>query len=144
LLNKKKCSYKHRRLEEIETLSVSKPRAFWVYFRKRNQKPKECLSLNDFFTYFSNLENYIFTCRIEESDIFCENHDFNGSFNYVAFCFLCMYIFFFQCKGISKLLLRLSKLTYYNFFLFSFQPLSRVVYVVYVSVENFLLCTRLK
>jgi len=52
------------------------------------------------------------------------------------------------CKGISKLLLRLSKLTYYNFlyifFLFSVLPLSRVLYVVYVSVENYVLCTRLK
>jgi len=57
-----------------------------------------------------------------------------------------IYIFLFQCKGISKLLLRLSKLTYYNFFflLFSFLPLSRVLYVVYVSVENYVLCTRLK
>jgi len=60
-----------------------------------------------------------------------------------VFC-VCISFLFFQCKGISKLLLRLSKLTYYNFFLFSFQPLSRVVYVVYVSVENYLLCTRLK
>ena len=58
-----------------------------------------------------------------------------------------MYIYiyislFFQCNGISKLLLRFSKLTYYNFF--SFLLLSRVLYVVYVSVENYVLCTRLK
>ena len=37
LLNKKKCSYKHRRLEEIEKLRLSKPRAFWKYFRQKNQ-----------------------------------------------------------------------------------------------------------
>ena len=30
------------------------------------------------------------------------------------------------------------------FFFFSFLPLSRVLYVVYVSVENYVLCTRLK
>jgi len=30
------------------------------------------------------------------------------------------------------------------FFLFSFLPSSRVLYVVYVSVENYVLCTRLK
>ena len=74
-----KCSYKHRRSEEIEQLRLSKPRAFQKYFRKKNQKSKESISLNDFYTYFSNLENYIFTCRNEESEIFCENHDFNGS-----------------------------------------------------------------
>jgi len=79
LLNKKKCSYKHRRLEEIELIRLSKPRAFWKFFRKKNQTSKESISLNDFYTYFSNLENYIFTCRNEESEIFCENHDFNGS-----------------------------------------------------------------
>ena len=79
LLNKKKCSYKHRRLEDIEKLKLSKPRAFWKYFRKKNQKSKESISLNDFFTYFSNLEHYIFTCCNEESEIFCENHAFNGS-----------------------------------------------------------------
>jgi len=58
-----------------------------------------------------------------------------------------MYIFspLFQCKGISKLLVRLSTLTYYNFFsFFSFLPSSRVLYIVYVSVENYVLCTRLK
>ena len=49
------------------------------YFRKNNQKSKESISLNDFFDYFSNLENDIFTCRNEESEIFCENHDYNGS-----------------------------------------------------------------
>ena len=49
------------------------------YFRKKNQKSKESISLNDFFDYFSNLENDIFTCRNEESEIFCENHDYNGS-----------------------------------------------------------------
>ena len=79
LLSKKTFSYKHRRLEEIEKLRLSKPSAFWKYFRKKNQKSKESISLNDFFTYFSNLENDIFTCRNEESEIFCENHDFNGS-----------------------------------------------------------------
>ena len=51
-----------------------------------------------------------------------------------------MYIYyFFQCKGFSKLLLRLSTLTYYK--KKCFLPLSRVVYV---SVENYVLCTRLK
>ena len=49
LLNKKKSSYKHRRLEEIEKLRLSKPRAFWKYFRRRI-KSKESISLNDFFT----------------------------------------------------------------------------------------------
>ena len=42
--------------------------------------------------------------------------------------------FLLLCKGISKLLLRLSTLTYYNFFFFCFMPLSRVLYVVYISV----------
>ena len=70
LLNKKKCSYKHRRLGEIEKIRLSKPRAFWKYFRKKNQTSKESIS---------NLENDSFTCRNEESEIFCENHDFNGS-----------------------------------------------------------------
>jgi len=42
-----------------------------------------------------------------------------------------------QCKGISKLLLRLSTLTYYNFVFFCVLPVSRVLYVVYVSVENY-------
>ena len=79
LLNKKKCSYKHRRLGEIEKLRLSKPRAFWKYFRKKNQTSKESISLNDFFTYFSNLENDIFNCRNEESENFWENHEFNGS-----------------------------------------------------------------
>ena len=79
LLNKKKCSYNHRRLREIENIRLSKPRAFWKYFRKKNQTSKESISINDFFTYFSNLENDSFTCRNEESEIFCENHDFNGS-----------------------------------------------------------------
>ena len=71
LLSKNKCSYKHRRLEEIKQLRLSKPRAFWKYFRKKNQKSKESISLNDFFTYFSNLENDIFTCRNEESENLC-------------------------------------------------------------------------
>jgi len=46
-----------------------------------------------------------------------------------------MYVYFFslflQCKGISKF-------TYYNFFFY------RVLYVVYVSVESYVLCIRLK
>ena len=62
---------KHRRVEEIEKLRLSKPRAFWKYFRKKNQKSKESISLNDFFTYFSNLENDSFTCRNEESENLC-------------------------------------------------------------------------
>ena len=57
--------------------------------------------------------------------------------NYDEYMYIFFYIFF-QCKGISKLLLRLSKLTHYNF---SFLPLSRVLDVVYVSVENYVLCT---
>jgi len=65
LSNKKKCSYKHRRLVEIEKLRLYKPRAFWKYFRKKNQKSKESISLDDYFTYFSYLENDIFTCRNE-------------------------------------------------------------------------------
>ena len=55
LVNKKKCSYKHRRLEDIEKFKLSKPRAFWKYFRKKNQKSKESISLNDCLLMFQTL-----------------------------------------------------------------------------------------
>ena len=43
LLDKKKCSYKHRILEELEKLRLSKSSAFWKQFRKKNQKSKESI-----------------------------------------------------------------------------------------------------
>jgi len=44
----------------------------------------------------------------------------------------------------TTLQIDLLQLSFSTFFLFSFLPLSRVLYVVYVSVENYVLYTRLK
>ena len=51
-----------------------------------------------------------------------------------VFMYIYIYFFLFQCKGISKLLLRLSKLTYYNCFFFFLFCLYHVCYMLYMSV----------
>ena len=78
LIKKKKRLFKYRKLNEIEELKKSKPKAFWKYFKKKNSKTENNIPLNDFFQYFRNLENDIFTCHNEDAENFCKTHDFDS------------------------------------------------------------------
>ena len=62
---------------------------------------------------------------------------------FCVYIYIYIYIFLFQCKGISKLLLRLSKFTYNNFFFyfFSFFFSAFITCVICYICQCWKLCT---
>ena len=79
IIRKKKYIFKIKKLQDIENLKRSKPKEFWKHFKKKNTKVENSLPIEDFFDYFSNLEDDIFTCRNDECEHFCQNQNFNNS-----------------------------------------------------------------
>ena len=84
MVRRKKAIFKRKKFKEIEKLRHSRPKDFWRYFKKdgRKKKVENDISLEQFFDYFSNLEDNILRCNHEEAENFCENHDFNN----IDFC----------------------------------------------------------
>ena len=76
LICKKKKSFESKKLTEIENLRHGKPKQFWAYFKRKHDQ-KYDISADEFFNYFSTLENDIFTCENKEAEEFCSQHDFN-------------------------------------------------------------------
>ena len=52
----------------------AKPKEFWKLFSK-HKKATSNISLNQFFEYFSNLQNNLSTAQDRESEDFCLNSD---------------------------------------------------------------------
>ena len=73
---------------------------------------------HSYISYFSKALWCVRTWRFGKVSMYMLTGD-NHSFFEVRVYIYIYFLFFIQCKDISKLLLRLSKLTYYNFFLFS-------------------------
>ena len=90
-----------------------------------NRSPRKCLP-----TTYLSWQNHL-NCIIKQNiDKYKPYHLFTLfiRFNRVFYVYIFFYIIYFQCK---------------YFVFFCFLPLSRVLYVVYVSVENYVICTRL-
>lgn len=77
LVKKKKRNYEYTKLKEIERMRHARPKQFWKLFSKR-KKTSSNISLNEFFEYFSNLQNNLSTAQDPESEDFCLNNDFNS------------------------------------------------------------------
>ena len=63
-------------MAEIENLRHCKPKQFWAYFKRKHDN-KYDISAEEFFNYFSTLENDIFTCENDEAEEFRSQHDFS-------------------------------------------------------------------
>ncbi|XP_053380327.1 uncharacterized protein LOC128548838 [Mercenaria mercenaria] len=69
----KRRKHKIIRMREIEALKSKKPRDFWKFFSKKNNKRGDNISLNDFYEYFNNLSDEINVTTDGESEDFCRN-----------------------------------------------------------------------
>ena len=70
---------------DIEKLKCCKPKEFWKFFKNKKSKTENSLSIDNFYQYFSNLENDIFTCKNTEAEGFCVSHNFDSTSNYDEF-----------------------------------------------------------
>ena len=65
-----------KELQDIEKLKFSKPQNFWKHFRKKKVLHEHSISLDEFFRYFSTLENDISYTVNNKAEDFCKNHNF--------------------------------------------------------------------
>ena len=70
LVKKKKRKYEYNKLKDIQRMRHAKPKEFWKLFSK-HKKATSNISLNQFFEYFSNLQNNLSTAQDRESEDFC-------------------------------------------------------------------------
>jgi len=66
-----------KKLDGIERLKYCKPREFWKYFKPSKDKNANKSALDDFYAYFSNLENDVFQSTNAESETCCNTNNFN-------------------------------------------------------------------
>ena len=78
LIRIKKRLFVRRKICEIEKLKSCKPKQFWKHFKKPKGKVDGNVSLNQFYSYFSQLEHDIFQSRNKDADDFCNEYDFNN------------------------------------------------------------------
>ena len=77
IVRRKKRAFKLRRLKDMESLKFCKPKDFWKHFRKKVTHD-EPVSLDEFFNYFSTLENGIFQTINREAEDFCAKYNFDS------------------------------------------------------------------
>ena len=77
LLRKKKYEYKVGQRKNIEALRKSSPKEFWKHFSKcKGKRVCNDISCDEFYVYFSNLENNIFSVIDHETETFISREDF--------------------------------------------------------------------
>ena len=71
LLRKKKYKYKVGQRKNIEALRKSSPKEFWKHFSKcKGRSVCNDISCDEFYEYFSNLENDLFSVIDQETETF--------------------------------------------------------------------------
>ena len=77
LLRKKKYEYKVGQRKNIEALRKSSPKEFWKHFSKcKGKSVCNDISCDEFYGYFSNLENNIFSVIDHETETVISREDF--------------------------------------------------------------------
>ena len=79
LVKKKRRQFEMSKIREIESLRHSKPKDFWKLFSKKKNQPNSAVSVQDFYEYFSSLQSEVSTASNEESEAFCNEHNFNDN-----------------------------------------------------------------
>ena len=77
LVRRKKRSFVIHKIRQIERLRHSKPREFWKLFVKR-KKFNTNISQQDFFEYFSKMQQDLNNVQDVESEHFCQTNDFDS------------------------------------------------------------------
>ena len=77
LVRRKKRSFEIHKIRQIERLRHSKPREFWKLFVKR-KKSNTNISQQDFFKYFSKMQQDLNNVQDLESEHFCQTNDFDS------------------------------------------------------------------
>ncbi|KAL4219933.1 hypothetical protein ACF0H5_020345 [Mactra antiquata] len=78
LIKSKKRKFEFERLNQIQNLRHSKPKDFWNLFRRKN-KTYNNVSVEDFYQYFSSLQNDLQKVTNQEAENFCSYQNFNES-----------------------------------------------------------------
>lgn len=78
LVKRKRRVYENSKIKEIERLRHSKPREFWKLFKKNKPNSNNNVSMDDFYNYFSSLQNDIPSAENHEASFFSNNHDFEN------------------------------------------------------------------
>ncbi|XP_060579839.1 uncharacterized protein LOC132736666 [Ruditapes philippinarum] len=79
LIRKKKRAFEAAKCRQIVNLRSSKPKDFWRLFNKKKNNPARSIDLDDFFNYFSSLQEDLVSENDLETDTFCNDHDFNDT-----------------------------------------------------------------
>ena len=74
IVRKKKRKFEYFKIKEIELLRHAKPKDFWKLFKK-NKKNNSKITLNEFFDYFSKMQQDLATVLDEESEEFVKNNN---------------------------------------------------------------------
>ena len=77
LVRRKKRSFEIHKIRQIERLGHSKIREFWKLFVKR-KKSNTNISQQDFFEYFSKMQQDLNNVQDVESEHFCQTNDFDS------------------------------------------------------------------
>ena len=77
LVRRKKRSFEINKIRKIERLRHSQPREFWKLFIKRKNTGSD-IPLQDFFEYFSKMQEDLNNVQNLESELFCQNIDFDS------------------------------------------------------------------
>ena len=72
LIKRKKRIYNRNKYKSIENLRHKKPRDFWKLFCSKKSTQSDNISLNDFYTYFSQLANENTNCYETNAENFCK------------------------------------------------------------------------
>lgn len=79
LVKRKRKKFECEKIKRIENLRHSKPKDFWKFFRRKNEKGSGTLTVDDFLKYFSSLQNEFQTPVNNEAEEFCSEYDFDAN-----------------------------------------------------------------
>ena len=65
-------------MREIESLRKKKPKDFWQFFKPKLKGEENNISVQEFRDFFCKISNKNFIFSNDESEIFCENHNFDN------------------------------------------------------------------